>query len=132
MTNVFQAQAESDTNHRDLIVQHVSAICDRNPPIFSELEDRWNSLTSTFAFTRERYSDRISAIYDPLVDLSGRQCALAAVDHYAEVIDVLEELASVTSLVDEHIARLFQLLSEIENECFKSVASRGHAQSMTA
>jgi hypothetical protein len=130
MTNVFQAQAESDANYRDLVVQHVCAICDRNPPVLSELEDRWSSLSSTFAFTKERYSDRISAIYDPLVHLSGQQCALASVDDYAELMGVLEELAAVTSLVDEHIAKFFQLLSEIENECFKSVASRGNAQSM--
>ncbi|MBL0934385.1 MAG: hypothetical protein IBJ07_06515 [Rhizobiaceae bacterium] len=128
MTSVYQTPAESDTNYRNLVVQHVAAICDRNPPILSELEDRWNSLTSTFAFTRERYSDRMSAIYDPLVELSGRQCALASIDDYADVIAVLKELADVTSLVDEHIAKLFQLLSEIENKCFKSVASRGDAQ----
>lgn len=106
---------------KELVRWHIVAMSDRNPPILSEIEDRWDSLNETFgrAASLHRYAGRFSELYDPLTKLSSRQCHLGSAGTYEQAMENLSELVEITPQVDDLIAALFKLLAEIEVECFK-------------
>lgn len=105
---------------KELIRWHVIAMSDRNPPILSEIEDRWDSLNGVFGTNSglHRYAGRFSALYEPLTKLSSRQCDLGSVDTYEQAVENLGELIEITPQVDDLIAALFKLLAEMEVYCF--------------
>lgn len=111
---------------KELVRWHVIAMSDRNPPILAEIEDRWDSLNETFGrdASLHRYAGRFSELYDPLTKLSSRQCQLGSAGTYEQAVGNLSELIEITPRVDDLIASLFKLLTEIEVECFKRLLPR--------
>jgi hypothetical protein len=106
---------------KELIRWHVVGISDRNPPILSEIEDRWDSLNQAFGMDSSlyRYAGRYAALYEPLTKLSSQQCDLGSADTYEQAVENLSELIEITPRVDDLVASLFKLLAEIEVDCFK-------------
>jgi hypothetical protein len=111
----------TDKAIKEIIRWHVHGIVDRNPPILSEIEDRWNSLNQAFGtrVSMHRYAVRFAALYAPLTELSGKQCDLAFVDTYEQALEIMSALIEITPKIDDLIASLFKLLAEIEVDCFK-------------
>lgn len=110
-----------DDARKEIIRWHVVGISDRNPPILSEIEDRWGSLNQAFGMdaSLHRYAGRFATLYEPLTKLSSQQCDLGFAATYEQAVEHLSELIEITPRIDVLIASLFKLLAEIEVDCFK-------------